>query len=101
MANVPTSTLEDIRTALLAAKSAENAAYMDYSGIRDREGVPSSIRDIADNTDDAHRQFQETMDQFLMYWADRNTVHLTDGSAALKRCIGQANDTVTRINVQR
>ena len=101
MAGVPTSSLEDIRSALLTAKSVEGASYADYSRGRDKEGVPSRVRDIAEDADDAHLQFQETMSGFLMYWDDKNTAHITNGSVALKRCISQANTTVSKINARR
>jgi len=57
--------------------------------------------DIADNADDAHHQFQETMSEFLRYWEDKNTAHIANGSAALKRCVSQANTTVSKINAER
>jgi len=101
MAGVSASNFADLREAFLSAKSVEGSRYEDYLRTRNREGVPDNLHNIADNADEAHRLFQEAMGDFLMYWEDRNTAHVADGSATLKRCAGQAEILVRTINAQR
>jgi hypothetical protein len=95
------SNLESVKGALLSAKSVEAVGYEKYFRSRAERGISSSVHDIADNADEAHRLFQEAMGEFLMYWDDRNTARISGGSGTLKRCIALANATVLKINGRR
>jgi hypothetical protein len=95
------SNLDSVKGALLAAKSVEGVGYEKYFRSRAEGGISSSVHDIADNADEAHRLFQDAMSEFLMYWDDKNTAHITDGSRTLNRCVALANATVLKINARR
>ena len=95
------SNLESVKGALLSAKSVEAVRYEKYFRGRAEGGISSRVHDIADNADEAHSLFQEAMGEFLMYWDDRNTAHISGGSGTLKRCIALANATVLKINGRR
>jgi hypothetical protein len=98
---VGASDLEEVKGAFLTAKTVEGSGYDEYSTSRNREGVPGAARDIADSTDAVHVLFQQTMDEFLTFWEDRNTAHITDGTALLKRCATQATTLLNKIQAQR
>jgi hypothetical protein len=98
---VGASDLEEVKGAFLTAKTVEGSGYDEYSTSRNREGVPGAARDIADSTDAVHVLFQQTMDEFLTFWEDRNTAHITDGTSLLKRCATQATTLLNKIQAQR
>jgi hypothetical protein len=88
------STLSDIKSALASASRVESAGFDgDYRG-RIRGNVPSSFADIGKNIDETHRLFQAAMSEYLEYWNDQNTAHITSGERTLKRCIILMNGTI-------
>lgn len=99
-ASNPTAGIEHIKHALLAAQAVEARGYADYSESRDRDGVPSRARAIASDVDDVHRQFQETMSEFLMYWKDNDAHHLVNGGESLKTCFNLGTVTTREINAE-
>lgn len=90
------STLADIRTAILSANRIENAAYQGDYKSRTNVDVPSSVTDIATNVDETHRLFQAAMNEYLEYWSDQNTAHIISGGDTLKRCITLMNATIAQ-----
>jgi hypothetical protein len=86
---------------LSAAQSIENAAYTRYLKDRESVGVPARAREIAENTDYVHREFQKSVDEFLAFWDDQNPRHIRDGGDDFKQAIIQANATVGALNAQR
>jgi hypothetical protein len=94
------SSLSDIKAALSSARRVESAGYDgDYRG-RIRGNVPSSFADIAKNIDETHRLFQGAMSEYLEYWKDQNTAHITSGEQTLKRCIILMNATIAATNAR-
>lgn len=88
------STLSDIKAVLSSARRVESAGFDgDYKG-RITGNVPSSLVDIAKNIDETHRLFQAAMSEYLEYWKDQNTAHITSGERTLKRCIILMNGTI-------
>ena len=91
------STLDDIRDALSSAKRVEMAGFEgDY---RDRINgvVPKEFAGSAKNITEGHRLFQAAMREFLEYWNDQNTEHITSGDRTFKRCITLMNATTTEM----
>jgi hypothetical protein len=94
------SSLGDIREALLSAKRVENAGYHgDYKN-RINGDVPSNCVDLNKNIDEIHRLFQSAMNEFLEYWKDQNTAHIESGNATLKRSIVLMNATINQTNAK-
>lgn len=88
------STLRDIKAALSSARRVESAGYDGDYRERIRGRVPSSLADIAKNVDETHRLFQGAMAEYLEYWKDQNTAHITSGGRTLQRCIVLMNATI-------
>jgi hypothetical protein len=94
------STLGDIRAALLLAKRVESAGYQgDYKN-RINGNVPRSCADLGKNIDETHRLFQAAMNELLEYWKDQNTAHIESGSATLKRSILLMNATINQMTAK-
>ena len=88
------STLGDIKAALVSAKRIENAGYQrDYRN-RINGDVPGSCVDLSKNIDETHRLFQSGISEILEYWKDQNTAHIESGNATLKRSVVLMNATI-------
>lgn len=92
---------EHLQKYISAAQAIENGAYSNYQRDRDIVGVPSGARDIADDTDYVHREFQKSVGEFLAYWDDQNPKHIHDGRDDFKQALAQAKATVIALNAQR
>ena len=51
-------------------------------------------QNIAANLDETHRLFQSSMSEFLEYWTDQNTEHISSANDVLKRCVTLMNATI-------
>jgi hypothetical protein len=90
------STLDDIRIAILSAKRIENVAYLSDYKNRINGNVPTSVIDIAANVDETHHLFQSALDETLEYWNDQNTAHIISGNDALQRSVMLMNSTIAQ-----